>query len=100
MPSSVDLGNQLENFIAELVKSGRYNSKSEAIREGVRLKEREARFAALDAAIARGIADVDGGRVKPLSQVFDRLEAKYREAIDRDTKRRPIQQADNQSLEI
>jgi antitoxin ParD1/3/4 len=55
MPNSVDLGNQLENFIAELVKSGRYNSKSEAIREGVRLlQEHEARFAALDAAIARG----------------------------------------------
>jgi antitoxin ParD1/3/4 len=44
--------------------------------------------ASIDAAIARGIADVDAGRVKPLSQVFDRLEAKYREAIDTDTKRR------------
>jgi hypothetical protein len=41
-----------------------------------------------DAAIARGIADVDAGCVKPLSKVFDRLEAKYREAIDTDTKRR------------
>jgi predicted transcriptional regulator len=51
-------------------------------------QEREARFAAPDAAIARGIADVDAGRVKPLRQVFDRLEAKYREAIDTDTKRR------------
>ena len=37
MPSSVDLGNQLENFIAELLKSERYNTKSEAIREGVGL---------------------------------------------------------------
>ena len=75
--------------LAELVKSRRYNSKCEAIREGVRLlQEREARFAALDAAIARGVADVDAGRVKPLSQVFDRLETKYREAIETDTKRR------------
>jgi antitoxin ParD1/3/4 len=32
----------------------------------------------LDAAIARGLADADAGRVKPASQVFDRLEAKYR----------------------
>ena len=32
MPNSFDLGNQLESFIAELVKSGRYNSKSEASR--------------------------------------------------------------------
>jgi antitoxin ParD1/3/4 len=47
MPNSFDLGNQLESFIAELVKSGRYNSKSEASREGVRLlQERDARFAA------------------------------------------------------
>ena len=40
-----------------------------------RSPEREAPFAALDAAIARGIADVDAGRVKPLSQVFDQPRA-------------------------
>ena len=50
------------------------------------MQERER--AGLDDAIARGIADVDAGRVKPLGQVFDRLEAKYREAMDTDTKRR------------
>jgi antitoxin ParD1/3/4 len=80
MPVSVDLGNHLEKFVVELVASGRYNSKSEVMREGVRLvQEREARFAALDAAISRGIADADAGRVQPAATVFDRLEAKYSE---------------------
>jgi antitoxin ParD1/3/4 len=61
-----------------LVASGRYNSKNEVLREGVRLvQEREARLAALDSALARGIADADAGRVKPASEVFNRLEAKY-----------------------
>jgi antitoxin ParD1/3/4 len=79
MPSSVDLGPQLERLVSKLVKSGRYNSRSEILREGVRLvQERESKLAALDAAIARGIADAEAGRVKPLSRVFDRLEAKYR----------------------
>jgi antitoxin ParD1/3/4 len=79
MPSSVDLGRELEKFVSGLIKSGRYNSKSEVLREGVRLiQEREARLAALDAAIARGLADVEAGRVKPLATVLDRLDAKYR----------------------
>ena len=48
---SADLG-QLEPFVAELVAKGRYNSKSEVLREGVRLiQERERRLAALDASI-------------------------------------------------
>lgn len=79
MAISVDLGPQLEDFIAELLRTGRYNSKSEVLREGLRLvQEREARFAALDAGITRGIADADAGRTQPLEAVFDRLEAKYR----------------------
>lgn len=79
MPNSVDLGKPLEKFVTRLVNSGRYNSKSEVLREGVRLiQEREARLAALDAAIARGLGDADAGRSKPAEQVFDRIEAKYR----------------------
>lgn len=75
---SGELGSQLEAYVAELVKSGRYHSKSEVLREGVRLvQEREARLAALDASLARGIADANAGRVKPTAEVFDRLEAKY-----------------------
>lgn len=75
---SADLGPQLEAYVAKLVETGRYNSKSEVLREGVRvIQEREARLAALDASIARGVADVEGGRTKPVEEVFDRLEAKY-----------------------
>ena len=78
MPISAELGPQLEGFVTKLVETGRYNSKSEVLREGVRLiQERETRLAALDAAIARGIADADAGRGKPATEVFGRLEAKY-----------------------
>lgn len=76
---SADLGQQLEQFVAGLVATGRYNSKSEVLREGVRLiQDREARLAALDASIARGLADADGGRTAPAEEMLDRLEAKYR----------------------
>ncbi|WP_036292330.1 type II toxin-antitoxin system ParD family antitoxin [Methylosinus sp. PW1] len=84
MAISADLGSQLETFVAELVASGRYNSKSEVLREGVRLiQEREARLAALDLAIARGVADAEAGRVEPASAVFDRLEAKFKAMAER-----------------
>ena len=79
MASSVDLGTRLDKFVARLVKSGRYKSKSEVLREGIRLlQERETRLAALDRAIARGLGDAEAGRVRPLDEVFDRLEDKYR----------------------
>jgi antitoxin ParD1/3/4 len=75
---SADLGSQLEAFVTQLVETGRYNSKSEVLREGVRvIQEREARLAALDASIARGVADADEGRTKSVAEVFDRLEAKF-----------------------
>lgn len=76
---SADLGQQLEQFISNLVTTGRYNSKSEVLREGVRLiHDRETRLAALDASMARGLADADAGRTAPVNDAFDRLEAKYR----------------------
>jgi antitoxin ParD1/3/4 len=79
MPFSVDLGNKLESFVARLVKSGRYNSKSEVLREGIRLvQERETRLAALQASLSRGLADADAGRVMPAEKVFAELRAKYR----------------------
>lgn len=47
------------------------------------IQEREARLATLDASIARGLADADAGRVKPSSEVFDRLEATLVAKMDR-----------------
>lgn len=80
---SADLGKQLESYIQQLVDTGRYGSKSEVLREGVRLvQDRETRLAALDASIMRGIADADADRTKPASDVFDRLEEKYRKMAD------------------
>lgn len=75
---SADLGQALEGFVTRLVETGRYNSKSEVLREGVRLiQEREARLAALDMAIARGMADAEGGRTTAADEVFSRLDRKY-----------------------
>ena len=83
MASSVDLGNQLESFVNQLVKAGRYNSRSEILREGVRLiHERETRLAALDASIARGMADAEAGRVQDLGAIASRLDAKYAAMTD------------------
>jgi antitoxin ParD1/3/4 len=77
MASSVALGN-LEKTVERLVAAGRYNSKSEVLREGVRLvEEREKRLQALDAALAQGEADADAGRVKAAGDVFKRLQDKY-----------------------
>lgn len=75
------------SLLQQLVDTGLYGSKSEVLREGVRLQDRETRLAALDASIIRGIADADAGRTKPASDVFDRLEAKYRAMADKAEKR-------------
>lgn len=84
MAISADLGTRLEEIVNQLVSTGRYNSKSEVLREGVRLvEEREKRLAALDAALAKGISDADAGRAKPGDEVLDRLEAKYKAMAER-----------------
>ena len=83
MASSANLGSQLESFVTDLVKNGRYNSRSEVLREGVRLvEEREKRLALLDAALERGLAEAAAGRVKSASEVRERLTAKYQRAAE------------------
>jgi antitoxin ParD1/3/4 len=79
---NADLWEQLEDYVAKLVESGRYGSESEVLREGVKLiQDREMQLNALDAVIDRGIVDSEAGRGKPAGDVFDRLEAKYRAMV-------------------
>lgn len=81
---SAELGKQLEAYIQQLVDAGRYGSKSEVLREGIRLvQDRETRLAALDTSIARGLADLEAGRTAPAGDVFKRLEDKYKARADK-----------------
>ncbi len=78
MPSSYTLGKHFEMFVQAQLASGRSNNASEVLRDALRLmEEREREFAALDAAIGRGIADVEAGRVHDADAVLDELEARY-----------------------
>lgn len=80
MPSSANLGEHLENYVSELVRKGRYQSRSEVLREGIRLvEEREKRLLALDSAIERGLADAEAGRVTKAAAGGGRLAAKFQD---------------------
>ena len=75
---SAELGQSLEQYVTELVSRGRYGSKSEVLREGVRLvqdreRERAILAATLDAAISQ--SETEPGH--PADEVFARLTQKY-----------------------
>lgn len=83
--SSVDLGTKLESVVSRLVANGRYNSRSEVMREGVRLiHERETRLAALDASIHRGLADAAAGRIVDIDEAARTLDDRYSRRSDSD----------------
>lgn len=87
MPTSVALSPHFEAFIKEQVASGRYNNASEVVRAGLRLLEEQAQRHALQmeelrAAITAGRSSGPG---QPAEEVFDRLEAKYRDQAQRRT---------------
>ena len=71
MAISAELGEKLEAVVNDLVANGRYNSKSEVLREGVRLvQEREAALAEFYAKLDQGLADIEAGRTYPAEEVF------------------------------
>ena len=81
MPASYSLGPHFEALIQRQVKSGRFASASEVVREGLRLieardAEREARLEALRAEIARGR---DSGPGIPAEEVFADLRSRITE---------------------
>jgi antitoxin ParD1/3/4 len=58
---NVSIGERWEDFVVTVVKSGRYNSASEVVREGLRLvEEREARLQALRATLEASISEGGG----------------------------------------
>ncbi len=72
------LGSDVEAVMDGLVESGRYPSREDVLREGVRLvQDREARLTRIDAAVLRGIEDAEAGRSEDAEAVLERLRRKY-----------------------
>lgn len=77
MTMTVELG-ALEEVVENLVKQGRYGSKSEVLRTGVRLlQEHEARLAELMAKLEAGVAEADAADVAHLDEVAIRLRGRF-----------------------
>ena len=71
MPASYSLGKHFEQFVQRQVRSGRFASASEVVREGLRLiEEREARLEGLRREIERGR---ESGPGTPADEVFARV---------------------------
>lgn len=78
MAISAELGETLEAVVNDLVAKGRYHSKSEVLREGVRLvQEREAALADFYDKLDRALADADADRTRPAGEVLAELRGKY-----------------------
>jgi antitoxin ParD1/3/4 len=72
MDGQPTLDPQDEAFIDEALKSGRYASRAEVLREGLaRVREREAQWAQFGAEIQKGIDELDAGRSIPLEEAFE-----------------------------
>lgn len=66
----------MARVIHERVSSGDYGSVSEVIRDAMRAwLQRERRLAALDAALARGVAELDAGQGQSAAKVRSDLRA-------------------------
>ncbi|WP_341020171.1 type II toxin-antitoxin system ParD family antitoxin [Brevundimonas diminuta] len=77
MTMTVELG-ALEKVVENLVKQGRYGSKSEVLRTGVRLvQEHEARLAELLGKLEAGVTEAERGDVVSLNTAAERLRQRF-----------------------
>lgn len=68
---NISLTKELEEVVEQRVRSGRYGSASEVVRDALRLLEerdrlRELRFMELKRDVAAGVAELDRGETTPL----------------------------------
>ena len=74
---NVSIGERWEVFVAEAVRSGRYGSASEVVREGMRLvEEREAKLNALRETLRASIAEDGLHTEDELEQALEAADAK------------------------
>lgn len=74
--TSVTIGPQLDDFVSQLLESGRYGSTSEVMRSALRLLERqENQMAALRQAVAAG--EQSGESDLTLSQIADQVKQQH-----------------------
>ncbi len=76
---SITLPVEMARLIRDKVSRGEYGSNSEVIREALRgWIERDRRLVALDAAIARGVADSEAGRVQSVAAVRTAMRKRFK----------------------
>jgi antitoxin ParD1/3/4 len=80
---TLTLTKELERFVRDEAKRGAFASSSEYVRSLVREryqreKDRADKLRTLEAALARGLADVEAGRVASIDEAFHRLRAELK----------------------
>ena len=83
MATSYSIGKHFEEFIASLIKSGRYSTASEIIRDGLRMieereQDREAKLEWLRSEIQKGL---DSGPAEEVGDMFSRIKAEGRKQL-------------------
>ena len=81
---NVSISPELERFVKGLVETGRFNSASEVVREGLRLVERQERFRLLEKALLEGLSPEEEARLPPdlLSETMQHFRQQIQVGLD------------------